>query len=276
MEGNFHNLYRMINRFLSEGYAVIYAIEAEGIGAPKNQFVNHTYSKIRQSGLIEGAEEYMQAGALQIMDAREIYSSDRIGNTAAMLEKWTSIIKELRRRKFKNIAIIAGGTTAFSNSDNQDSLVACEQTVLETAKKIGSVHVICCYLQESLDKLQFAHLTSIANAHQCNVTPDPSGMEYRKMNPSIMLDAIIEGIEDVMGEGSGRLIMQTMKAVYKIDEKTIISNPSLFQEKLQKMLGNTSKMILHSSKKKIKEIMLVVGVIVMIHSNIEPLFVISF
>ena len=255
----------MINKFLSKGYAVIYAVGAEGVGIPKKQFVNHVYSKIKQSGLIEDVEEYMQAGALRIMDVREIYSPDLISDTVAMLGKWMSIIKELRRKKFKNIAIISGGTTAFSDN-NQNCLVAYEQAILETAKEIGSVHVICCYFQESLDKMQFGQLTSIANAHQCNIIPEESGMESRRMTPSVILDAIVDGIEDVMGKGSGKLIIQTMKIVYKIDEDTIISNPSLFQEKLQKILGNTSKMVLDSASEKIKDSVLVVGVLMIIHS----------
>lgn len=80
-----------------------------------------------------------------------------------------------------------------------------------------------------------------------------------------MLDAIVDGIEDVMGKDSGRLIMQTMKTVYKINEEAILSNPSLFQEKMQKMLGSTSKMVLDSASKKIKEIVLLVGIIAVIH-----------
>ncbi len=66
-----------------------------------------------------------------------------------------AIIKEFRKKKFKNIVIISGGITAFSDRDTQNNLVAYEQAILETVKKIGSVQVICCYSQESLDKMQF-------------------------------------------------------------------------------------------------------------------------
>jgi DcmR-like sensory protein len=256
MKANFNSLYRIINKFLSEDYAVIYAIEVEGIDIPKNQFVNHVYRKIRQSGLVEDAEDYIQAGALRIIDAREIYSSELVGDTTALLQKWMSIITDVRKSKFKNIAIIAGGTKAFSDSNNQKRLVAYEQAVLETAKKLQSVHIICCYLKESLDQLQFAQLVSVTNAHDCNIIPVPSGMESRRFPTSVILEAVVGGIEDILGKGSGRLIIQTMKAVYKIDENAIILNPSIFQEKLQKMLGNTSNIVLDSITNKIKETVL--------------------
>ncbi|MGI0048521.1 MAG: hypothetical protein ACREAW_03180, partial [Nitrososphaera sp.] len=72
----------------------------------------------------------------------------------------------------------------------------------------------------------------------------------------VILEALVDGIEDILGKGSGRLIIQTMKAVYKIDENAIILNPSIFQEKLQKMLGNTSNIVLDSITNKIKETVL--------------------
>ncbi len=265
MKENSDSLYNMVGKFLSEGCAVVYAV-GEGISIPTNQLVNRMYSNLRQSGSIGDIEDYIRTGTLRIMDAREIYSSDLVGNTAAMLDKWMSIIKEFRERKFKNIIIIAGGTTALSDSDKQNNLVAYEQAILETVKKTRSVHVICCYLQESLDKMQFDQIASIVNAHQCNVIPVTTGVESRRIGPSIILDAIVDGIEDVMGKDSGKLIMQTMKTVYKINEEGIVSNPSLFQEKLQKILGNTSKMVLDSASKKIKEIMLLVGIVVVVHS----------
>lgn len=253
MKANFDSLYGIINKFLSQDYGVIYAIEAEGVDIPKNQFVNHVYMKIRQSGLVEDVEDHIQAGALRIINVREIYSSELVGDTAALLQKWMSILKEARKSKFKNIAIIAGGTKAFSDSSNQMGLVAYEQAVLETAKKLRSVHIICCYLKESLDQLQFAQLVSITNAHDCNIIPVQSGIESRGIPTSAILEAVVDGIEDILGKGSGRLIIQTMKVVYEIDENAIISDPSIFQEKLQKMLGNTSNIVLESITNKIKE-----------------------
>ncbi|AFU59295.1 hypothetical protein Ngar_c23700 [Candidatus Nitrososphaera gargensis Ga9.2] len=55
-----------------------------------------------------------------------------------------AIIKEFRKKKFKNIVIISGGITAFSDRDTQNNLVAYEQAILETVKKnrVGSGNLL--------------------------------------------------------------------------------------------------------------------------------------
>lgn len=152
----------------------------------------------------------------------------------------------------------------FSHSNNnQNNLIAYEQAVSEAAAK-GSVQIIGCYLQESLDKMQFSQIASILNAHQCDIILN-TGMELRKIGPHIILDAILERMEDIVSKDSERLIMQAMKVVCKINEETIISNPPLFQEKLEKLLVNPSKRILDSMSKKIKEILSITIVAVAIN-----------
>jgi hypothetical protein len=249
---SYGNIYRIVNKLLAEGFAVIYAMEEGEFDASKNQFVNRVYLKIRQSRLVED-KDYIDAGALRIIDSREIYSTQTVDDTSAVTRKWISVIKKVRRNKFKKIAIIASGTIAFTNQRN---LIACEHAVMEIAKNLETVQIICCYLKKSLDNMQFAQLASITNAHDCNVISAPSGIGSRRMSASIIFEAIMEGIEDILGKGSGRLIIQTMKAVYKINEEAIISNPPLFQQKLQKVLGNTSEIVLDSINNKIKETML--------------------
>ena len=257
-------LYSMVNKFLSERYAVIYAIDPSDIGVPKDQLVDHVIMKLKSSGTIENVGNYIRTGALRIMDVHEIYLSDLAGDAAFMLKKLTSIFNDIKKKKFKNIAIIAGGPPFLLDSDSQDKLIDYEQTILKAAEK-KSVHIICCYLQESLDEVQFAQLAAIVSAHQCNVIPVRAGMQSRRIFSSLLLDAIVDGIESVMGKGSGRLVMRTMEMVYKINEEIIISNPSLFQEKLQKILGNSSKTVLTSVNNRIKEILLLVSIIAATH-----------
>ncbi|HJS81661.1 MAG TPA: hypothetical protein VJ742_02375, partial [Nitrososphaera sp.] len=143
-------------------------------------------------------------------------------------------------------------------------LVDYEKTILVAAKE-KSIHVVCCYLQESLDEAQFAQLAAIVNAHQCNIVPVKAGIQSRKIASSHLLNAIIEGIEREMGRGSGRLVMRTMEMIYKINEEQIVSDPSLFQEKLQKILGSSSKTVLNSVNNRIKEILLLVGIVAATH-----------
>ncbi len=257
-------IYEAVNKFLSEGYAVIYAIEERGMdetdtNASKSQLINHIYSRMKQSHLVDDIESHIESGALTIVDPREVYSSSPSGEVdgAKMLKQWISLIQTVERKgHFKDIAVISGGVTAFSDANNLDGLIAYERAISESIKKRRSLRVVCCYLKESLDKFQFAQLMSIINAHQCTIGHIEDSEESRKMDSAVMLEAIVGGIEDALGEGSGKLIMKTMKTVYRIDEDMILSNPNLFQEKMQRLLGNTSKIVLDSANRRIKETLL--------------------
>ncbi len=89
-------------------------------------------------------------------------------------------------------------------------------------------------MQESLDKMQFAQIASILNAHQCDIILN-TGMEFRKIGPYIILDAILEGMEDTVSKDSERWILQTAFIVCKINEETIISNPPIISGKARKV-----------------------------------------
>jgi hypothetical protein len=260
-------IYKTVNRLLSRGSAVIYAIEERGGGgidknASKIQLINHIYSKMKQSQLIDDIESHIESGALTIADARELYPpspSEQVDN-AKMLKRWISLIQTVEKKgNFRDIAVICGRVAVFSDANNLENLIAYERAISESIKKLRSVRILCCYLKESLDRFQFAQLMSTINAHQCAIGCIEDSEESRKMDPAVMLEAIVGGIEDALGEGSGKLVMQTMKTVYRIDENTIISNPNLFQEKMQRLLGNTSKIVLDSANRRIRETLLMGG-----------------
>jgi hypothetical protein len=263
------SVYETVNKFLSEGHAVIYAIEERGRGlnknATKNQLINHIYSKMKQSQVIEDIEDRIESGELTILDAREMYPPSKKIDGAKTLKKWISLIEKVRKKgNFKDIAVISGGVTVFSDANNLDNLVAYERAISESVKKLRSVRVVCCYLQDSLDELQFAQLMSIVNAHQSAVGRIEDSEESRKVNSAVMLEAIVDGIEDTLGKGSGKLIMQTMKTVYRINENTVVTNPHLFQEKMQRLLGNSSKAVLESASKRIRETLVAIGLAMVI------------
>jgi hypothetical protein len=43
-----------------------------------------------------------------------------------------------------------------------------------------------------------------------------------------------------------------MKMVYRLDEKAIISNPNVFEEKLRKVLGQVSESVLKSVSEQVR------------------------
>jgi hypothetical protein len=252
--GNYGEIYRAMARFLDEGFLVVYGLGSEGFDVPKNKFENHVYSKIRESGHIDDLERRISTGALRIMDVREIYSEGHYLYPNELLKKWTGVITEVRRGSsdFKGIAVIAGGVKTFTDGGSQDRLVVYEQAILRSITELGCMEVICCYLPESLKQLAFSNLMSIAAAHQCIME---NSADHREISYFNLLGAIRDGVEDVLGPGSARLILQTMKIIYNLDEDAIISRPKVFEEKLRKVLGNAAQSVLDSISEKVRELL---------------------
>lgn len=176
----------MIDKFLLEEHIVVYGVEKGDPNVPKSQLVNEIYYKIKQSGLIDEIEYYIENKMLIIIDIREIYSFKQSIDINDPLNKWISIIKEAKRKgNFRGIAIIAEGTTAFRDSNNQIRLLLYEQAILKAATEMGVLRVICCYLEESIDRLHFSNLISIINSHQC-IIRGRSIEETRQISSSIL------------------------------------------------------------------------------------------
>ena len=150
---------------------------------------------------------------------------------------------------FKGIAVIKGGVKAFTDSESQDRLVIYEEAILRSITELGGISVICCYLPESLKQLTFSNLMSIAAAHQCIME---SGADHREISYFNLLGAIRDGVEDILGPGSARLIIQTMKIIYNLDEDAIVSRPKVFEEKLRKVLGKAAQSVLDSISEKVR------------------------
>jgi hypothetical protein len=154
--------------------------------------------------------------------------------------------------EFKGILVIAGGVMVFTDTGRQDTLVAYEQSILQALTSIGSIQVICCYPRDSLRNLEFSNLISVASAHQCVMD---ARANYREITYYSLLEAISEGVEGILGADSARLILQTMKMIYGLDENSILSNPGVFEEKLRRVLGNASPTVLDSICDRVRQLL---------------------
>ena len=185
---NLVDIYETVNRLLSEGYAVIYAVDEPKASkdASKTQRLAQIYSNMKQSQLIKDIEACIESRALTIVDAEGMYLSRQYYNTAS-LKRLASLIRTIKHQgNFKDIAIICGSISRFSDTTSLNKLVAYEQRVSESVKKLRSVCVICCYPEKSLDEIQFDQLMSIVNTHQCIVGCIDGKIEPKSMNSAVI------------------------------------------------------------------------------------------
>ena len=250
---SYDDIYQIMDKFMDDGYVVVYGAASKGEYVPSNKFVEHVHTRMSESGAIKDLEHRIEAGALRILDFREIYSEKNILNPDKLLEKWTNIIQGVRKNKIvKGLVVIAGAVESFTNSGSQKKLVTYEQSILKVITELGSIQVICCYMPESLKKLEFSSLISIAAAHQCVIADK---IDFREISGLILQEAIHIGVEKVLGPGSAKLIFQTMKMIYRLDEDVIVSNPNVFEEKLRKVLGRSAEAVLRSVSEQVRRLL---------------------
>lgn len=208
--------YIMINKYLSEGFAILYGIESNP---------NQTFARMKRSGAIKDLEDHIESGALRIVDSE------------SMLNTWHSIIADMQRRgRFKGIMILAGGTTIFTEMNRTADLVIYEQSINDALANIRkkSLQVICCYQSVSIEKIPIRHLVSIINAHQCSIGREGS---FNRCNSSDIIGLIRKGLSSALDEETAELVFKTMKLIYRVDEEEIVKNPGRFEETLIKMMG---------------------------------------
>jgi hypothetical protein len=102
-----------------------------------------------------------------------------------------------------------------------------------------SIEAICVYKKKFLEARTLDELIKLVTYHT-------QALSYQKRNNKVILEkhkiieSIRKGFEEILGEGSSRLLLATLKLIYKIDEDRIISDPDLFFEKLNRMIGKNA------------------------------------
>lgn len=228
-------LYGNVGAYLAKGYAVVYAVETT---------TADTILRMNNSGIRAG--KYIESNALTILDRNFIYSKERTRlEGRLLLETWKEIISKVSQSgKFKGIAAMGMPEPFFETTTNHQKLVEYEQLV--SREFDGSFEAVCCYRQESVADLPLRHLISLLNSHQYAVT----GVEkYSEWHAAKLFVMIVKGLEKTVGAATAKLMFESMKSVYKIDEQVIISRPEIFENALGKMFADSADAILDAIKR---------------------------
>ena len=237
---NLSAVYRKMNEYLSNGYAVIYAAELE-----TSLSTDQIFSNLQKSGIIEGIKRHIETGALTILNKEQMRSSGTAQiDIQTMSDAWLLVEKMKRKNRFKRFLVISDASLAFSEAGSLGKLVEYERQISKMlADKKAIIHVICCYVDSSIKKMPLAYLIPVVAAHQCSVHYQLSSAGenwlYKQWQPGIILELMHREIERALGSGANYLIFRTLDLIYKIKEDAIISQPSVFEDKLRKILGKS-------------------------------------
>lgn len=219
-------IYKRIQDYLSNGYAVIYAAE------PDPSKVIQRLSKI--ATLDWEIENHIANKALIIVDRDEFYSPRMTQLDARRLtNSWLSLISQTKRQ-YRSKGIVAIGTlSAFLRAGNAQKLFEYEHAIDKQFS--WPIETVCLYDNARLTaKLSFSQLVSILNFHNATIH---NGWFYRQWRFDDIIAFVREGVDNVFGNETSSLIFKTLKLVYRLTEETIALQPGLFEEKVSRIIG---------------------------------------
>jgi hypothetical protein len=224
----YHHFYEKIEIYLSQGYAVIYIVENDITTAVIN---------LSKACSLE-IEEYIEKGALTIVDANSFYSpSETKFDWELLLAQWQKVISSVSKKgRFKRVMVMGMPPAAvFDSKENQLKLIEYEEQVAKHYD--GSLQVFCCYKKEMIDKLSLGYLLRLLAAHQD--TAIGGNNNQVSFGPDIQrtIDIIEEGLTEALGKETCEIVLRTLKLIYKIDRDKILRNPENFEEKTRRILG---------------------------------------
>lgn len=241
-------LYGKVHAYLSEGYSVVYAVEASA----KDAIAQMNNAGIR-------AENYIDNNALTIIDRSSIYSQSKTNNFDGhlLLDKWKQIISEVNQKegtnsKFKSIALF-GMPEPFFETMNHQKLIEYEQLaskdfLREDGCNNNNMEAICCYTREEIAELSLAHVISLLNAHHHTLA---STEEYYEWIPGNLLQMIGKGFERILGKRTSEVVFELLGNMYKIDETVLASQPIILENAIRKFFSASADLALDAVKREI-------------------------
>jgi hypothetical protein len=228
----YSRFYEKVALYLSQGYAVIYVVESD---------ITKVVLNLSKACSIE-IEEYMEKGALTIIDANSFYSpSETRFDWEILVAQWQKVVSSVAKKgKFKRIMVMGMPHAAFFDSrENQQKLIEYEEQVAKHYD--GSIQVFCCYTKELVDKLPLGYLLRLLAAHQDNAirsnSDNQGSFDTNNQNVQKMIDLIEEGLTEGVGKETCALVFKTLKLIYKIDRDKVVLDPEAFEEKIRRILG---------------------------------------
>lgn len=108
---------------------------------------------------------------------------------------------------------------------------------------------MCCYSAESLSDISVSALIAILNAHE-HIIHDDAG--YSEWEGAKLQGIMTSAFNRVMGATTSDLVLKTLKSMYNLDEKSIISEPKALENVVGKFFRDSSAPILAAVLKDLK------------------------
>jgi hypothetical protein len=220
----------MSNKYLENGYGVLYAAESLPNERDKAKV---TESIQNASDAVADVENNISKGLLHVIDSDTIHKDNAGGRDIVnfLLSKVSHIQGKSQQEKTKGVVIFNAPDPYFGRS-KYDTFMDFEAEM--TSALPNNVGILCWYKIEWLNKLSLSHVISVLADHKYTIHSD---WEYKQWNTDKIIDIVSKGIDKNLGEDSSILLFQTLKSAYKLNQDSIVDRPDVFEERLKRVLG---------------------------------------
>jgi hypothetical protein len=221
----------------SKTTAIIYSLEP-----------NHNNDEVLQHMIHNGianAAYYNLHRSLTIIDSDSFYQLTDGDYSYSLANKLLSIVtfllfcrsQELKERiNFQSQLIFEQQLDSTLHSNNLMGESSNTTTMNENNNL--SIEAICVYKKKIFEAYRLNEIMKLIVYHEKSI--DYLRWSHKRLQQFNIIECIKNTLEEVLGEGSSKLFFATLKLIYKIDEKSIILDPDMFVEKLNKMVGRNA------------------------------------
>jgi hypothetical protein len=279
-QAQIENIFAQIAQYLSQGHIVVYITDAETTGL--------FYYLERQGIAVEDCIEQCLLAIFSRSQLDVFLHTRKSGDAAKRL---TKSLDKRTKHTFKNVIErhIAGqgnkkvdkksakgannvhifiinpvsSMPRFASGDNNMDAngdvtgsryppdgrrLADHESLVDTIAKNLS-DVFCFYDEYSLSSAPLQDLLYILQVHRNTLH---TGWLQSGLQQDRIVEAIKASIDKSLGAGTGRLILDTMKLIYKVNaEVDILNDPERFEDVLQRILGAASANVIREVKQDI-------------------------
>ena len=246
------DLCSIIDKYISEGYLVIYAAECN---TPTQTVVqNMIQNRINADNLTKDT-------SLKITNPNIIYSIEKSTNAKMMLEAQKSFIFNLRKNESltkDKIVMIVTPEQFFERGIyplylDYERLLADDNTINNDEFNKILFEKICCYDLNLIEKLSFADLIHLLNAHSYTIH---KGGIYTEWCQQKLLNLVHRGVIKALGYTSEKIMFKVLEIVFDKEDDSLIIKPDIFENRVRQMMGEKVADIVFSniSREIIKEI----------------------
>jgi hypothetical protein len=238
---DYAHLYSILGRYLAEGYGVVYAVESDP---------EYVVQKMVKVGLTQ-VDRHLADGTLKILPIESIYvfNSNKVLDGPKTIESWMRVIsKTIQDTKVKGV--IAIGSLDSGAEWDSESIEHVLEYEKQTGKKFQSpIEAVCVYTADALCAVPVSTIITILNAHQYTIHDNS---EYSEWSDDKLREVLASAFDKVLGMTTSALVRKTLQSVYKLDERSIISDPALLEQVLASFFRDSSTVILAAITKNLK------------------------